>query len=131
LPFKEDCLRYLLIAIGGALGSTARFWVGSTVNARFGSKFPCGTLAINISACVLLGLSLTVLERRSALDPGWRFFLPFGFVGAYSTFSTFQWELFSSMEERTFILAGANLSLSVVLGFAAVWCGARLGRAFF
>ena len=115
--------------MGGALGSIARFWVGSTVGAKFGSRFPYGTLVINITACVIIGFSLTVLARRTEIDPMWRYLIPIGFVGAYSTFSTFEWEIFANLETRAFLIGGLYLVLSIVLGLIAVWCGALLGRA--
>ena len=84
--------KYLLIALGGGLGSMARFWVASAVAQRFGARFHYGTLAVNLSACAIMGFSLALLSRREA-DWGlaWSFLIPIGFVGAYSTFSTFEW----------------------------------------
>jgi fluoride exporter len=121
--------RYLLIALGGALGSVARFWVGSTVAGRMGTRFPYGTFIINVTACLIIGFSLEYLGRRVELTPAWRYLIPVGFVGAYSTFSTFEWEIFSNLQLGTFLIAGLYLSLSVVLGLAAVWCGTLLARA--
>ena len=82
--------KYLLIAAGGALGSVARFWVGSTVAGRMGIKFPYGTLLVNLSACLILGFTLTYMGKMADLNPAWRFLFPIGFIGAYSTFSTYQ-----------------------------------------
>ena len=78
--------KYFLIAVGGALGSMARYWVGSMVASRMGTKFPYGTFVINITACVIIGFSLTLLARRVDINPVWRFLVPVGFIGAYSTF---------------------------------------------
>ena len=86
--------KYLLIAAGGALGSILRYWVGSTISGRMGTRFPYGTLVINITACVILGFTLTYFGKRADLSSAWRFFLPIGFIGAYSTFSTYEWETF-------------------------------------
>ena len=120
--------RYLLIGLGGALGSVARFWVGSTVAGRFGTRLPYGTFVINITACLIIGFSLEYLGRRVELTPAWRYLIPIGFVGAYSTFSTFEWEIFSNLELGAFMLAALYLSLSVVLGLVAVWLGTVLAR---
>jgi CrcB protein len=79
--------KYLLIALGGALGSIARYWVGSTIAGRMGTRFPFGTFVVNITACIIIGFSLTYLGRRAGLSPAWRFLIPVGFIGAYSTFS--------------------------------------------
>ena len=121
--------KYLLVALGGALGSVARFWVGSTVAGRMGTRFPYGTLVINITACLIIGFSLEYLGERVELTPSWRYLIPIGFVGAYSTFSTFEWEIFSNLQLGTFLIAALYLCLSVFLGLAAVWLGIVLARA--
>ena len=64
--------KYLLIALGGALGSAARYWTGATIASRMGSRFPFGTLIVNITACAILGFSLTLLAKRTDLSPAWR-----------------------------------------------------------
>ena len=120
--------KYLWIAIGGSLGSLARFWVGSTIAERMGTKFPYGTFVINITACAIIGFSLAFLGRRTGLNPAWRFLIPVGFVGAYSTFSTFEWETFSSLQTGSMLIAGLYVVLSIVLGLVAVWCGVLLAR---
>jgi CrcB protein len=119
---------YLYIAAGGALGSLARYWVGSAVANRMGTKFPYGTLIVNITACLILGFFLTLLGRRAAFGPEWRFLIPIGFVGAYSTFSTFEWETFANLQTGAFLIAGLYVVLSCVLGLFAVWCGVMLAR---
>jgi fluoride exporter len=121
--------KYLLIAFGGALGSLARYWVGSTVASRMGTKFPYGTFVINLTACVIIGFSLAFLERRTGINPAWRFLVPVGFVGAYSTFSTFEWEIFINLQTGSFFIAVLYVTLSVFLGLAAVWCGVMVARA--
>jgi fluoride exporter len=72
---------------------------------------------------VIIGFSLAFLGRRTGLNPVWRFLIPVGFVGAYSTFSTFEWEIFSSLQTGSLSVAGLYVVLSVVLGLVAVWCG--------
>jgi fluoride exporter len=123
--------KYFLIAIGGALGSLARYVVGSTIVNRIGNRFPYGTFVINLTACVIIGFSLTLLNRRTGLDPAWRYLIPIGFVGAYSTFSTFEWEIFTSLQTSAFLIAALYVSLSVLLGLLAVWLGALLARLAF
>ena len=120
--------KYLLIAAGGALGSIARYWVGSTIASRMGIRFPYGTLIVNITACIIIGFSLTYLGRRADLNPAWRFLIPIGFIGAYSTFSTYEWETLSSLRSGAFLLAGLYAGGSFVLGLAAVWGGSRLAE---
>ena len=122
--------KYFFIAVGGALGSLARYLVGVAVTDRMGSKFPYGTFVINITACLIIGFSLAFLGRRAELSAAWRFLIPVGFVGAYSTFSTFEWETFSNLQTGAFLTASLYVLLSIVLGLAAVWCGVLLARAF-
>ena len=120
--------KYLLIAFGGALGSIARYWVGSTIAGRMGTKFPYGTFVINMTACVIIGFSLTFLSRRADLNPAWRFLVPIGFIGAYSTFSTYEWETLSTVRSGAFLLAALYAVSSLVLGLAAVWGGSLIAE---
>ena len=121
--------KYVLIALGGALGSMARYWVGSTIANRMGTKFPYGTFVINITACVIIGFSLTFLAKRAGLNPAWRFLVPVGFIGAYSTFSTYEWETLTLMRSSAFALASLYAVGSLILGLAAVWGGSWLAEA--
>ena len=121
--------KYLYIAIGGALGSIARYWVGSTIAGRMGTRFPFGTFVINMTACIIIGFSLTYLGKRAGLSPAWRFFIPVGFIGAYSTFSTYEWETLSTLRSGAFALAGLYSVGSLVLGLAATWLGAILAES--
>ncbi|HLH36193.1 MAG TPA: fluoride efflux transporter CrcB [Alloacidobacterium sp.] len=120
--------KYFYIAIGGSLGSIARYWVGTTVSDRLGSKFPYGTFIINISACIIIGFAITCLGKHVELNPAWRFLIPVGFVGAYSTFSTYEWETLSSIRTGAFALAVLYSLTSVVLGILAAWAGAILAE---
>jgi CrcB protein len=117
---------YLMIAVGGALGSMARYWVGSTISGRMGARFPYGTMVINMTACVIIGFTLTYFGKRADLNPAWRFLVPIGFIGAYSTFSTYEWETLSTMRSGAFLLAAIYAAGSLVLGLAATWCGTAL-----
>jgi CrcB protein len=121
--------KYLLIAFGGALGSVARYWVGSTVGGRMGARFPVGTLVVNLTACVIIGFALTFLGKRVGVDPAWRYFATIGFIGAYSTFSTFEWETLDTLRSGAFAMAALYAVGSLVLGLGATWCGAALGEA--
>ena len=118
--------KYLLVAVGGALGSIARYWVGSTISGRIGAKFPYGTFVINITACVIIGFTLTYLSKRADLNPAWRYLFPVGFIGAYSTFSTYEWETLSTLRSGAFALGALYALGSLVLGLAAVWAGTAL-----
>jgi CrcB protein len=120
--------KYFYIAVGGSLGAIARYWVGSAVASRLGTKFPYGTFVINMSACIIVGFSLTYLGKRAELNPAWRFLIPTGFVGAYSTFSTYEWETLSSLRAGAFSMAALYTVSSVVLGLLAAWGGAILAE---
>ncbi len=121
--------KYFFIALGGSLGSLARYWVGSTVAGRMGTRFPFGTFVINITACIIIGFSLAFLARRTELNPAWRFLVPVGFIGAYSTFSTFEWETYSNLQAGAFLIAGLYVVLSLLLGLVGVWFGVLIARA--
>jgi fluoride exporter len=120
--------KYFYIALGGSLGSVARFWVGTTVAERLGTRFPFGTFVINVTACAIIGFSLAFLDSRTELTAVWRYLIPVGFVGAYSTFSTFEWETFSKLEAGALMVATSYMLLSIVIGLFAVWCGVVVAR---
>ena len=111
------------------MGSLARFWIGSAIGGRLGTRFPYGTFLINISACIIIGFVLTLLGSRTEVNAAWRFLIPIGFVGAYSTFSAFEWEIFSTLRAGAFLTGASYMVLSLVLGLAAVWGGALIARA--
>ncbi len=123
--------KYLLIAFGGALGSLARYAVGSAVTSRMGMRFFYGTFVVNMTACLIIGFSLTWLGRHTDVSPAWRFLIPIGFIGAYSTFSTFEWEAFTALQTSAFLLATLYVTLSVLLGLLALWLGVLLARIAF
>ena len=121
--------KYLYIAVGGALGALARYGMEVAVAGRIGTKFPYGTFVINMTACVIIGFSLTFLGRRAGLNPAWRYLIPVGFVGAYSTFSTYEWELLATLRSGAFSLAALYAFGSLILGLLAVWCGILLAES--
>ncbi|HEY6446891.1 MAG TPA: fluoride efflux transporter CrcB [Acidobacteriaceae bacterium] len=121
--------KFFLIALGGGIGSVARYWVGSAIAGRYGTKFYYGTFVINLTACFLIGFVLTFFGKRAELSPAWRYFFPIGFVGAYSTFSTYEWETFSSLRTGAFSIASLYALGSLFLGLVAVWCGVLIAEA--
>lgn len=121
--------RYFLIGFGGFLGALARYWVGSLISSRLGGRFPYGTFLINMTGCFLIGVAVTLLDQRTHWSSGWRYLVPIGFIGAYTTFSTFELETLSSVQEGALMTAALNVVLSVVIGFAAVWLGIASMRA--
>jgi fluoride exporter len=122
--------KYLLIAVGGALGSVARYWVGSSVAARLGIRFPYGTLIVNITACIIIGFTMTYLGRHGDVSPAVRFLVPVGFIGAYSTFSTYEWETLVDLRAGSFEIAALYAIGSFAAGLLAVWGGSVVGDLF-
>lgn len=120
--------KYLMVGIGGALGSVLRFWVGGYVSGRLGVRFPYGTFLINCTGSFLIGFVVTLLAERSHWSPNWRYLIPIGFIGGYTTFSTFELETFRNFQDGEILVAGLNVALSVVIGFASVWLGVIAGR---
>ncbi|HEY3330203.1 MAG TPA: fluoride efflux transporter CrcB [Capsulimonadaceae bacterium] len=118
-------VQYCYIAAGGALGAVARYAVGSWVTRQTGASFPWGTFIINVSGCFILGVVATLLSERVLSNPNWRPFITIGFVGAYTTFSTYEYE---SAQLGSSWRAMANLIGSVVVGYGAVWLGIQLAR---
>jgi CrcB protein len=119
----------LLVALGGALGAVARYAVASAMTRRYGTNFPVGTLLINVTGCALIGFFLAAVNGRwSGVHAGWSYLVPIGFVGAYTTFSTYEYELWRLTELRQWTRFGAYFVLSNVVGFVAVVCGVWMGR---
>jgi fluoride exporter len=112
-----------MILVGGAVGSLSRYLVGTAIMTRFGGRFPLGTVFINITGSFLIGFTMTMLTERLKPHPNWRFLLVIGFLGGYTTFSSFQWESLSLVKDGGRLLGLLNLVGSVVLGYIAVWLG--------
>jgi CrcB protein len=122
-------VRYLWIGLAGAAGALGRYAVGGLVLRGRETAFPWGTLVVNVSGCFLLGLVFTVLTERFAVAPVLRTALTVGFLGAYTTYSTFALETARLVEDGALGLGLANVALSAVAGLGAVWLGIVLGRA--
>lgn len=120
--------RYLLVMLGAALGGLARYVIGTTVMQRFGGRFPLGTLVVNVTGCFLIGVLLPLLTERGEPRPNLRLLLVVGVLGGYTTFSSFAWESFQAVDEGERWMGFANVALSVILGYLAVWFGALLAR---
>ncbi|MGB8474792.1 MAG: fluoride efflux transporter CrcB [Candidatus Acidiferrum sp.] len=120
--------KYLMVGIGGFLGAVARFWIGGYVGEKMGTRFPYGTLVINCTGCFLIGFIITLMAERTHWSPGWRYLIPIGFIGAYTTFSTFEYETFRVMQDGELLLAFLNVAISVIVGFLAVWLGVIAGK---
>lgn len=121
----------LAIALGGAFGAVTRFLVASGIHGWMGRGFPHGTLFINISGSFLMGLLSELLIVRFAVAAEFRAAILVGFLGAYTTFSSFALETLALVEQGSLIKAFLNVLLSVLLCMAAVWIGLIWGRSLF
>ncbi|AXC14754.1 CrcB protein [Acidisarcina polymorpha] len=122
-------MKFVWVAIGGALGSLARYTLGAWIYSRMGTRFPYGTFVINITGCFVIGLALSILDAHTELPSAWRLAVPIGFVGAYTTFSTFEFETFRAAQENPAI-ALLYVGSSVVLGYGAVYLGIQTSKLF-
>jgi fluoride exporter len=120
--------RYAMIALGGALGALARYQVALSIQSRILSAFPWGTFVVNISGCFAMGAITSVLSQRIGLSENWRYLIPVGFIGAYTTFSTFELETYRATTQGTSLVALMNIAASVVVGYAALWLGIITAR---
>ena len=121
-------MEYVIIGVGGFLGANARYLVASWAAQRFGTTFPYGTFIINVTGSFFLGLFLALLQDRVAIHPHYRLFFAVGFLGAYTTFSTFSYESLRLLQEGNILLALINLFGSLAVGLLGVVLGFVLGR---
>ena len=120
--------KYLAVALGSALGGMARYFVSETWLGRYAAPFPAATLCINLSGSFILGFFATLAAERWTLNPHWRLAVAVGFVGAYTTFSTFEYETALLWAWREITLAVLYVILSIGWGFLAVQAGIALAR---
>jgi CrcB protein len=118
-------ITYLWIALGGALGSIARFAASSAVAGWFGETFPWGTLLVNVSGSFVIGFfaALTGPDGRLLISGDIRTFVTVGICGGYTTFSSFSLQTLNLVQDGELLQAGLNVTGSVVLCLAAVWLG--------
>jgi len=112
-----------MVLAGGAAGSLARYVIGAAITTRTGGRFPFGTVFVNITGSFLIGFLMALLTERLRPHPNWRLLLVVGFLGGYTTFSSFEWETLSLVRDGARLLGLANAVGSVVAGYAAVWLG--------
>lgn len=120
--------RYLVVGLGGFVGAIARYAIGVWVETFWRRDFPLATFLINVTGCFIIGFVLTAVAERAPIDPLWRLLIATGFVGAYTTFSTFEWETHRLTESGALGWALANVLASILIGFVAVRLGVQLGR---
>jgi CrcB protein len=121
--------KYLIIGLGGFLGANVRYLVGGWAANKWGGSFPFGTLLINVTGSFILGAFMAFITDRLALDPRWRLFFAVGFLGAYTTFSTYTFETIQLVLAGSWWPAALNLLASNALGLGAVLLGVVLVRS--
>ena len=120
---------YFWICLGSALGGGCRYWISGAIAQRYGESFPTGTVCVNVSGCLLIGLiaGLSDPGGRFMIGPVARQFLMVGVMGGYTTFSSFSLQTLTLMQDGEWFFAGLNVVLSVVLCLIAVWLGNAIG----
>ncbi len=118
----------LLVALGGALGSVARYKVsGWVLHHTLDWKFPAGTLAVNVAGCLIAGLLAGLAEKQEMFSADARLLLFTGLLGGFTTFSAFGLETMYLLRKGELLVAGSNVALSVAAGLLALWLALRLG----
>jgi CrcB protein len=121
-------MRFVIVAAGGAAGAMARYAVALLVALFWKRELPLATLLINVSGSFVLGFFATFAAERTMIDPAWRLLVATGFIGAFTTFSTFEYETQRLAESGAMTWAIVNVVMSVVAGFLAVQLGVVLAR---
>ncbi len=121
-------INYIVVFAGGGVGATARYALATWIGQRWGRSFPLGTFVINVSGSFVIGLLMTLMAERFTENPAWRLLLVVGFLGGYTTFSSFQYETGKLVIDGEFLYAALNVVLSVAAGFIALKLGEILAR---
>jgi CrcB protein len=118
----------LLIAIGGALGSVARYLLSTAVLRIAGTLFPLGTFVVNIIGCAAFGIIAGAAEQRVPIAPELRLFLLVGVIGGFTTFSSYAFESVALIRDGQFGWAASNVAGQVLGGFLGIWVGSAMTR---
>jgi len=118
----------IFIAMGGAIGAVLRYGASLSVYSLMGRGFPYGTLFVNVTGSLLMGLLGVMMLERFNIGPEWRAAVLVGVLGSFTTFSTFSIETLNLLEQGDVMRAVANIVLSVLVCLAAVWFGVLIGR---
>jgi fluoride exporter len=120
--------RLLLIGLAGFIGTLSRYWLSGVVARRFGETFPVGTLVVNLTGCLLIGLLYYLLQERFLVNETVRTIVFIGLLGGFTTFSSFGLQTFTLLQDGELGLAALNVSLSNLIGLTLVWAGYSLAK---
>lgn len=120
--------RLIYIGLAGLAGTLCRYSVSALIARRYGEAFPWGTLFVNLSGCFLAGLLFYLMHERDAVGEPWRTVLMVGFLGGFTTFSSYGLQTFALLREGQFAFAALNVVASNLAGLAMVWAGYSLAR---
>lgn len=121
---------YAFIGLGGALGAIARYALSTWITQKYLHAFPWGTFAVNIIGCFLLGIIYTLGTENPVINSDTRLFLSVGFVGAFTTFSTFSLEIFQVIRSGDIRIASFYVLGSLCIGLLALWLGISVSQLF-
>ncbi|WP_040417705.1 fluoride efflux transporter CrcB [Desulfonatronospira thiodismutans] len=122
--------KILLLALAGAFGTLLRYWLSVAMHSLLGPGFPWGTWTVNILGCFLFGLIWIMIQERGILPAHLRIIVLVGFMGAFTTFSTYIFECSALVQDTQWLKLGLNLLGQNILGFFALYLGFILGRLF-
>lgn len=120
---------YLLVGVGGFLGANLRYVVSTWIAGRVGAEFPTGTMVINVTGSIVIGFLMVLLTERLLANPLWRLLLVTGFLGGYTTFSSYTYETLGLLESGDWLRAAFYFFGSSGIGLLAVFLGVMAGRA--
>jgi CrcB protein len=121
-------VQYVAVAVGAMLGANLRFVVGNWAADQFGADFPYGTLLVNVSGAFAIGVVLSFIGERVGISPMWRLFFATGFLGGYTTFSSYAWETLSLVQDGDWLPATAYVLGSNLFGLFGAWLGVVIAR---
>ena len=120
--------KLLLIGLAGFIGTLSRYWLSGLVAKRYGETFPLGTLVVNLVGCFLVGLLFYLLQERFLVNQTVRTAVLIGFLGGFTTFSSFGLQTFTLLQDGEFGLAALNVTVVNLIGLLLVWAGYTLAK---
>ena len=121
--------KILFIGVAGLLGTLGRYWLSGWADERWGATFPISTLIVNLVGCLLIGFLFHATEEKYLVDPVLRSAVLIGFLGGFTTFSSFGVQTFNLLRDGEIFLAGVNVLVSNIAGLLLVWTGYAVSKS--